>query len=221
MIWLPILALALVSFLVAAFLFKLPKAGWTLFGAALLFGLAGYAMQGNPAQPGSPKDAVAVPTEAGPAMIDARRMLFDPTQPPSGFVTLSDGFARKGQFDDAAGILRASLRENPRDTEAWIALGNALVEHAEGTPTAAALYAYSRAEALEPRSPAPPYFLGVALLRSQRFDEARGVWAEMITRAPADAEWLPAMKDRLAQLDAMLAQQTPAPPPGMDRGAAQ
>ena len=210
MSWLPVLALALAAFLIAAFLVRLPRAGWTLFGAALLFGLTGYAMQGNPAQPGAPKAAVPTPTEGGEAMIAARRMLFDPTQPPSGFVTLADGFARKGQWDDAAGILRGSLRENPRDREAWIALGNALVEHAEGTPTAAALYAYSRAEALDPTHPAAPYFLGVAMLRAQRFAEARTIWAKMIERAPDGAEWLPAMQERLAQLDAMIAQ---IPPP--------
>lgn len=207
--WLPILALALAAFLVAAFLAKLPRTGWTLFGAGLLFGLTGYATQGNPQLAGAPKDAVPTPTEAGPAMIEARRLLFDPSQPPSADITLSDGFARKGQFDDAAGILRVSVRENPDDAEAWIALGNALVEHAEGVPTAAAMFAYSRAEAADPDHPAAPYFLGVALLRSERFADARGVWAQMIERAPEGAEWLPAMQQRLAQLDAMLAQPMP------------
>lgn len=209
MSWLPIILLAGLAFLVAAFLVKLPKGGWALFGAALLFGLAGYALQGNPALPGAPKPAVAIPTEVGPAMIEARRFLFDPSQPPSGFVTLSDGYARQGRFGDAAGVLRGGLRESPKDAEAWIALGNSLVEHAEGTPTAAALFAYSRAEMLLPEHPAPAYFLGVALLRSQRFDEARDVWAKMIERAPADAPWLPAMQERLGQLDAMLAQGMP------------
>ena len=204
--WLPILALAAVAFLAAAFVVKLPKVGWTLFGAALLFGLAGYAMQGDPALPSAPKSAEPVASEVGPALIEARRFLFDPSQPPSAFVTLSDGYVRQGRFGDAAGILRGGLRNEPKDTEAWIALGNALVEHAEGTPTAAAMYAYSRAEALDPVNPAPAYFIGIALIQSQRFGEARQVWAEMIARAPEGAEWLPAMQERLAQLDAMLAQ---------------
>lgn len=204
--WLPILALAAVAFLAAAFVVKLPKVGWTLFGAALLFGLAGYAMQGDPALPSAPKSAEPVASEVGPALIEARRFLFDPSQPPSAFVTLSDGYARQGRFGDAAGILTGGLRDTPEDTEAWIALGNALVEHAEGTPTAAAMYAYSRAEALDPENPAPAYFVGIALIQSQRFGEARQVWADMIAKAPKDAEWLPAMEQRLAQLDAMLAQ---------------
>lgn len=209
MSWLPILALALVAFLVAAFVVRLPRAGWTLFCAALLFGLAGYALQGNPALPGAPKPPTPKVSEEGSAMIEARRFLFDPTQPPSAFVTLSDGYTRQGRFGDAAGILRGGLREAPQDAEGWVALGNALVEHAEGTPTAPALFAYARAEAVDPDSPAPDYFLGVALLRSQRFAEAREVWAGMIERAPEGADWLPAMEERLAQLDAMLAQGMP------------
>ena len=68
------------------------------------------------------------------------------------------------------------------------------------------MYAYSRAEALDPVNPAPAYFIGIALIQSQRFGEARQVWAEMIARAPEGAEWLPAMQERRGLLDAMLAQ---------------
>lgn len=211
--WLPVIGLALAAFAVAAFVAKLPRPGWMMFGACLLFGLAGYAMQANPQLAGAPKDPVATrDSNVGPAMIEARRLLFDPSQPPSAFVTMADGYTRQGRFDDAASILGGALRENPRDTEAWIALGNTLVEHAEGVPTAAALYAYAQAELIDPAHPAPPYFLGVALLRTERFADARTVWAQMIERAPEGAEWLPAMQERLAQLDAMLAQGMPQAP---------
>ena len=54
MSWLAILALAALGFVVAAFALKLPRASWTLFAAALLFGLAGYATQGAPEQPAAP-----------------------------------------------------------------------------------------------------------------------------------------------------------------------
>ena len=46
MTWLPILALAVLAFLIVAFVFRLPKSGWAMFGAVLMFGLAGYALQG-------------------------------------------------------------------------------------------------------------------------------------------------------------------------------
>ncbi len=196
--------LAGAAFATAALLLRLPRTGWALFGAALLFGLAGYALQGDPGMAGAPKDAAPVASESGEAMITARRALFDPNQPPSRFVTVADGFARRRQYDDAAGILLGAVKQNPRDTEAWLALGNALIEHTDGAPTPAALYAYSRAEIADPRHPGAAYFLGIAMLRADRPQETRAIWSELISAAPADAPWLPAMRERLLQLDALL-----------------
>lgn len=205
MTFVPIILLAAAAFLIAVLALRLPRTGWTLFGAALLFGLAGYALQGSPGQAGSPKQPSSQAADAGVALVDARRELFGPA-PPSGFVTLADGFARRGQFADAAGILRGSLEQNPGDAEAWLALANALVENAEGQLTPAAMYAFSRAERVDPASPGPGFFLGVALINSGRPVEARKLWADMLTRAPADAPWREGLQDRLDRLDVLIAQ---------------
>lgn len=212
MSFIPILALAAAVFLFAAFALKLPRAGWTLFGAALLFGLTGYALQGSPGYAGAPKNAAPSASEDNFAMIDARRDFFDPASVPSRFVTVADGFSRNGQFQDAANMLRNAVSENPGDTEAWVALGNAIIEHADGTLTPAALYAYSRADRISPEHPAASYFLGVGLLRSGRPGEARGVWADMVEKAPEDAVWKPQLQDRLERLDQLLAQIGPQGP---------
>lgn len=206
--WLPSIALAAAVFLVAAFALRLPRAGWPAFGAALLFGLAGYAFQGRPEMPSAPKSAAPRASETSSAMIEARRALFDPAQPPSNFVVVADGFARRGQYADAAQILRGEVRENPRNAEAWVALGNALVEHAQGNPTPAAVLAYARAEEIAPDNPAAPYFLGLALLGAGRADEARALWAQAIADAPEGAEWVAAMQQRLDRLDALIAAMT-------------
>lgn len=204
MIWIPVLLVAAAAFAVGAVVLRLPRTGWALFGATLLFGLAGYALQGQPGLAGAPKDAAPIASESGEALIIARRALFDPNQPPSRYVTVADGFARRGQYEDAAGFLRSAVHQNPRDTEAWLALGMALVEHADGVPTPAAVYAFSRAEASRPGHPGAAYFLGIAMLRAQKPQETRAIWARLIEGAPADAPWLPAMRERLAQLDALL-----------------
>lgn len=207
MSFIPVILLAIAAFALGVLALRLPRGAWALFGAALLFGLAGYALQGSPGQAGAPaQGAGSAATAEGEAAVDARRALFDPTQPPSRFVTVADGFSRRGQFADAAGILRGAVERNSNDTEAWIALGNALTEHTGGQITPAALLAYGRAEALQPDHPAAPFFLGVALIRSGRLAEARGLWADMIARAPADAEWRPALEERLVRLDELIAQ---------------
>lgn len=206
MSWIPLIALAVAAFLIAAFALKLPKSGWAIFGAALLFGLAGYAMQGNPGYAGAPKTTDPVASESNFAMIDARRAFYDPDMMPSRFVVTADAFSRNGKHQDAANMLRNAITDNPKDAEAWLALGSALIEHADGTLTPAAMYAYSQAEALNPTNPAPSYFLGVGLLRSGQPAQARGVWADLLESAPKDAAWRPQLEDRLGRLDELLNQ---------------
>lgn len=205
MTFVPVILLALAAFALAVVALRLPRSGYALFGAALTFGLAGYAMQGSPDLAGAPKPPIARAPEAGAALVTARREMFGPL-PPSQYVTVADGFARRGQFADAAGILRASLDDNSRDAEAWVALANALVGNAEGQLTPAAVLAFQRAERADPASPAPGFFLGVALIGAGRPAEARDLWADMLARAPADAPWRPALAERVARLHALLAQ---------------
>lgn len=205
MSWLPAIALAGALFLVAAFALRLPRAGWAAFGAALLFGLAGYAFQASPGMPSAPKAAAPEASETSAAMIDARREMFASSMPAGDFVVIADGFARRGQYGDAAEMLRGVVRENPANAEAWVALGHALIEHADGNPTPAAIYAFARAEKAAPGHPAPPYFLGLALLRVGRLEDTRALWAQTIADAPEDAEWLAPMRERLERLDALIA----------------
>ena len=121
MSWLPILLLALRTFVGAIFLLKLPRSVWALFGAALLFGLAGYAIQGSPGQAGAPRAATGDGTaRSGEAMVEARREFYAEGVLPSRFVVTADAFARRGQFDQSARFLRLA---EANDSEAWLALG--------------------------------------------------------------------------------------------------
>lgn len=204
MSFVPLILLAAAAFGLAVVVLRLPRAGWTLMGAALLFGLAGYALQGSPGQAGAPKSASKAVTE-GAELVDARRAIYGPA-PPSRFVTVADGFARRGQFADAAGILRASLAEAPDDPEAWLALANALTQHAGGQLTPAAAFAFDRAARGDPANPAPGFFLGVALIQNGRLQQARSIWAGMLADAPEDAPWRPGLEERLGRLDQLIAQ---------------
>lgn len=206
MSWLPILLLALIAFVAGAFVLRLPRTTWAIFGATLMFGLAGYALQGSPGYAGSPTVAVDGDSSSGAALVDARRSLLDPTHAPSHWVTVADGFSRKGQYLDAAQLLSGAVEKDPNDGEAWLALANALVEHADGMLTPAALYSFGRADAALKDNPAPAYFLGVALIRSGRLGEARSLWAETLAKAPKDAPWRESLAERIARLDQLIAQ---------------
>lgn len=203
--WMAVGALALAAFALAVLALRLPREGFTLFGAALVFGLAGYAWQGEPGQPASPKTPAAAASNQGEAMVEGRAALFDRTLPPPNYLLTSDAFARRGQFADAAALLRRGLEDNPQDLESWLALGLALVGHADGFVTPAALQAFSRAKAIDPAHPGAEYFLGFAYLQSGEVRAARNIWAGLVERSPPDAPWREGLEAEIVRLDDMIA----------------
>ena len=203
--WLAVAALALAAFALAVLVLRLPREGMALFGAALVFGLAGYAWQGSPGQPAAPKPEMRKSSQQGEAMVEGRAALFDRTLPPPAYLLTSDAFARQGQFADAAGLLQQGLRDNPRDIESWLALGMALVGHADGFVTPAAVQAFARARAIDPAHPGADYILGYAYYQSGEIIAARNVWQGLIERSPPDAPWLEGLSAEVARLDDMIA----------------
>jgi cytochrome c-type biogenesis protein CcmH len=203
--WLAVIALALAAFAGAVLFVRLPRDGLTLFGAVLVFGLAGYAWQGSPGQPAAPKPPAAAGGDQGEAMVEGRAALFERTAPPPDYLVTSDAFARRGQFADAAALLQKGLAENPRDLESWLALGMALVGHADGFVTPAAVQAFGRARAIDPSHPGAEYFLGFAYLQSGEIIAARNVWAGLVERSPEVAPWREGLAAEVARLDDMIA----------------
>jgi cytochrome c-type biogenesis protein CcmH len=203
--WLAVAALALAAFAFAVLVMKLPPRGLTLFGAVLVFGLAGYSWQGSPGIASAPKDHAEELGEQGAAMVEGRAALFDQTRRPSDYLVTSDAFARQGRFGDAAGLLQKGLKDNPNDLEGWLALGLALVGHADGFVTPAAVQAFARADAINPRHPGAAYFLGNAYLQSGEIVAARNVWKGLLDRSPPDAPWHEGLAADVARLDDIIA----------------
>ena len=209
------IALAVLAFAVAAFVLRLPRRAWTTLAAALVFGLAGYAYQGHPGWPGAPTAARKIDRQLGSALIDSRQaMVKEEARSRNPKLTMADGFARQGQYDTAALLLGGAVKDNPRDADAWLALGNALVEHAGGRLTPPALLAYRRAQAADPTSAGPGYFLGLALIRSGRMDEAAEAWRATLASAAPDAAGRAQLQVLLGRLDGALAAHPPASGPG-------
>lgn len=207
MIWILAILLALAAFAVAVFLFRLERATWSSLLAALAFGLAGYALQASPDIEGAPKSARGGESGDQWQVVDTRKQLVSIDHASANeLVLVSDAFARRGQYEDAAAFLSRAVQDNPRDFEAWLALGNALTEQADGILTQAAVFAYSRAAELAPQSPAPGYFLGLSLIRQGRLMEARQVWRSAIEAADPESPATQFAAERLERLEAMLNQ---------------
>lgn len=211
MTWALICLMALACFLALAFLFKTPRAGREAILAALLIGMAGYALQGSPGLPSAPRAADEKAFASDVAMVGARRMITGDARignslSGDSWLTIADALASHGEYADAATILRGATDKNPRDAEAWLALANALVGHADGTLSPAALYAYRHAGAADPTSAAVPYFLGLAEARSGKLIEARAIWADLLAKAPPEAPWRGDLVEKLKRLDSVIRQ---------------
>jgi cytochrome c-type biogenesis protein CcmH len=214
MSWVLAIALALAAFALGAFVFGVARRGWTTFAAALALGLAGYAMQASPGTPGAPAADARERDQVDWAFVDARKeMVANADRSTSRELIVADALARQGQYANAAAMLREAVRANPRDAEAWLALGNALVEHADGALTQPALLAYRRAAELDPASAGPGNFIGFALIRQGRLMEARQVWQSALETAGEDSAGRAALEERLARLEQIIAGGGAVPPP--------
>ena len=209
MSWALVILTALAAFALAVLL-RAPRKGWEAIGAALLVGIAGYAFQASPGQPGAPKQAAQEASKSGAALVEARQQLAQAQASGQGlnrWLVIGDALARNGQFGDAAGVILGAVKQDPKNADAWLAMANALTSHADGNLTPAALHAYGRAAQADPAHPGPPFFLGLALAQSGRLAEARGLWSELLARSPQDAPWRADLAERLKRLDAFMAMQ--------------
>lgn len=213
MTWALILAVAALVFAGFVRVLRLPRAGWEIAGAALLFGLAGYALQGHPGLAGAPKAPVENTRTADAELVRLRQQLGDKFGQGQSWLVVSDALARQGQFRADADFLGNALRQHPDDADLWVALGNALTGHSDGQITPAAQFAFRRAAAIDPQHPGPPFFLGLALAQSGHLSEARAMWAELLKRTPPDAPYRRDLEARVARLDAMLQSGTGGPQP--------
>lgn len=178
---------------------------WTLMAAIVVFGLAGYAWQGSPDYPSTPAAAAVGRTEPDPVLVELRREFFAPSDLPSNFVTVADGFARQGDFRRSVQLLQGVVAANPDDGEAWLALGIVLVEYANGQVTKPAHYALSRAAEKLEGNPGPAFFTGINALRQGDLPRAREQWVRGLQQSDPDAEGREFVAERVLALDRMMA----------------
>ena len=183
-----ILLLLVASSVGALWLFKVRGGLLTGAMAALVFGAAGYAVQGSPGVPDAPAQG-STGREVIP-LTAARHAFFGNFTPEESWLGLSEGLARGGNTEDAVGLLQNAVGKYPGDVQLWIGLGNALVDHAHGL-TPPAEFAYQRAAELAPGHPAAPFFYGLALARSGDRAGAVVIWKRILANAPKDASWRP------------------------------
>ncbi|WP_324750345.1 tetratricopeptide repeat protein [Sphingomonas sp. LY54] len=198
--WLIFILLALASFVALWRFARFDKAALQFLGAGLLLAMAGYVWQGQPGLPGKPLPPPERQNLPDSAFAGARGDMLGQFDSAARWLTIADSFHRSGDTRNAAGVIRAGLRQHPNDPDLWVGLGNALVIHADGLMTPAAELAFQRAAKIAPEHPGPKFFYGLALAQGGKIDEAEGIWRSLLEGAPADAAWRPMVEERLAMI---------------------
>ncbi|RKF21990.1 tetratricopeptide repeat protein [Altericroceibacterium spongiae] len=205
MSWILAIGLALMSFVAMIFLFHLPRMVWSAILAALMLGLAGYAFQGHPNERGYPSPYRDIAPEDGWALVEARKeVIGEAHQSANNHMLVADALMRKGQYANAAAVLERLVQDNPNDVEGWVALGNALVEQAEGHLTPAAIVSFEHAQKVDPENLAPAFFIGATHLRQGELIEGRKTWAQALEKASEKTWWRNELQMRLDRLDELL-----------------
>lgn len=208
-----VIAIGLVLAVVAALLLaRVPRMAWEVIAAALLFGLAGYAWQGNPELPGVPRSGVETNAPFDEKLAEQRRSLGERYGPAGQWLVMSDAYGRRGHRQEAANVLVAGLRATPDDANLWVGLGNALVAHGDGVLSPSADFAYRRAMALDPAGPAPRFFYGLSAARAGELRKARELWVSLADSLPPNAPLRTELRASVARIDRMQSPSTAAKP---------
>jgi cytochrome c-type biogenesis protein CcmH/NrfG len=202
-----LLVLAVAAFVAVWRLGRLDRTGAQFLASALLLAGAGYAWQGSPGLAGSPKAPPETQDLPETAFAQMRQDMLGRFDTADRWLTIAEGFQRRGDTRGGAGVIRSALRAHPDNAILWVGYGNALVVHSGGLMTPAAQLAFERAAELAPDHPAPRFFFGLALAQSGRLDEAQRIWSELVAGAPADAPWRAQVEQQLQALEQARAMQ--------------
>jgi cytochrome c-type biogenesis protein CcmH len=115
-----------------------------------------------------------------------------------GWGIIAPVYMRLGRYDDAIKARRTILRQLGPSAQREADLGLALVGAAGGEVTAESKSAFERAAELDSGNVNAMFFLGIAAQQDGNDAEAARIWRDLIAKAPPNAPWLPAVRERLA-----------------------
>lgn len=127
-----------------------------------------------------------------------------------GWEVLAPIYLRFERYDDAVKARRNAARLLGETGARVAAVGEAMTAAAGGVVTPAAKAEFARALTIEPANATAALYLGLAAKQAGQPDEARRIWEDMIARAPAGAEWIPFVRQAIAELGAPATSGAPA-----------
>ena len=134
----------------------------------------------------------------------------------TGWDLLAPIYYRSGRLDDAANAYRQALRLLGPSTARLDGSAETLIALSNGVVTEEARAQLQQSLALEAANPRAQYYLALALEQEGKSGAARTAYEALANASPADAPWLPLVRERIAKLSG-----APGNPGAADIAAAQ
>lgn len=164
-----------------------------------------YLWLGAPGLPGHPH---AAQTAARPAAAEAdlpalaerlAARMADAPDNPDGWTLLGRTYMQLGRPADAAGAFARAGALRPADADLAAAEGEARMLAAGGQVTPESRAAFERALAQRPDDPRARFYLALGRYQGGEVQGAYDDWVALIADSPADAPWLPLVRERAAE----------------------
>ena len=117
-----------------------------------------------------------------------------------GWILLARSHGFQGRFDLAVEALNNAIDRIGRQPDLIAALGEAMVSGSQGNVGPDAVALFKEILEHEPGHPAAHYYIGLAEARGARPREGLDRWIELAKSAPADAVWLPGLRQQITVL---------------------
>jgi cytochrome c-type biogenesis protein CcmH len=183
-----------------------------------LVAVALYLVVGSPQLPGQPLEArlrdVHQDTSIAALVAKVEAHLERNPEDARGYEVLAPVYLRLGRLTDAVSARRKLLALSGENAERQSDLGEALTAADNGIVTAEAKSAFERSLTLDPAQFRAKFYIGLAAEQDGDRSRAATIWRDMIKQAPADAPWLPVVRDALARVGdnpSVAAAPTPGP----------
>lgn len=164
-------------------------------------GLCLYLLTGSP---GTPDQPLAARLENPGNNLDllvakAERHLAENPNDGKGWDILAPIYYRGGRLGDAELAYRNAIRFLGVNAERATGLGETIMAGNQGIVTEDARLAFEEAARREPKSPRPRFYLALAMEQAGRRDEAKAAFEALEKDSPADAPWLPLLREHIAK----------------------
>lgn len=162
-----------------------------LFVAVVLAAFAiGYAIS-NSQDDTSAANAPNPEVSAAPSGIpELEKVTADDPKNGQAWQQLGAAYFNEGRYEDAVGAYSKAIGIDPDQPLVWSALGEARVMASERDPMpAAAVEAFEKSIALDPKDPRARYFIAVKRDLTGDHEGALSDWLALLEDTPADAPW--------------------------------